>query len=102
MRSGRARTRVGVGPGCGSLADPALGMNENVAVDVHREGYQTGDIYLLCSDGLSGLVTDELMLATVRGEDDLDRACSELIAQANANGGKDNITVALARIERCA
>jgi len=77
----------------------ALGMKETVAVDVRREVPQLGDVFLLCSDGLSGMVDDNSLLQVVVEEQDLDRCCEELVSRANANGGADNITVALARIE---
>ena len=58
-----------------------------------------GDIFLLCSDGLSGMVTDEKLNDIILHENDLDRATDKLIAAANAAGGIDNITVVLARLE---
>lgn len=78
----------------------ALGMKDTVAIDTLREQPALGDTYLFCSDGLSGMVGDATMLAILSQQDDLDKACEALVAQANANGGSDNITVALARIER--
>jgi protein phosphatase len=77
----------------------ALGMKETVQVDVLGEQPQIGDCYLLCSDGLSGMVTDQQILDLVTREQDLDKAADRLIAAANANGGVDNITVVLARVE---
>jgi serine/threonine protein phosphatase PrpC len=77
----------------------ALGMKETVAVDILREEPQIGDIFLLCSDGLSGMVSDEELQKIVQAETDLDRCCEKLIEAANAAGGVDNITVALARLE---
>lgn len=78
----------------------ALGMKENVQVDVHAESVETGDIFLLCSDGLSGMITDPDMEAILNAHgDDLDRCCGALIDTANKNGGTDNITVILARYE---
>jgi len=77
----------------------ALGMKETVAVDVLRETPRLGDIYLLCSDGLSGMIDDPTILQTVRTETDVDRCCERLVELGNAAGGVDNITVALARIE---
>ena len=77
----------------------ALGMKETVQVDIHTEAPHVGDCYILCSDGLSGMVTDERMRDVVLHEHDLDRAADRLIELANANGGIDNITVVLARIE---
>lgn len=77
----------------------ALGMKETVQVDVLTDPFQAGDLYLLCSDGLSGMITDrrieEILLD---GADDLDAACKSLIDEANANGGTDNITAVLARV----
>lgn len=77
----------------------ALGMKENVQVDVHIEVPRVGDCYVLCSDGLSGMVPDERIRDIVLGEHDLDRASEKLITAANAAGGIDNITVVLARLE---
>lgn len=78
----------------------ALGMKETVQVDVHHEVPQSGDVYLLCSDGLSGMVSDEQMESILKDDEgDLDRKCERLIDAANANGGSDNITVILARYE---
>ncbi|MBW2733458.1 MAG: Stp1/IreP family PP2C-type Ser/Thr phosphatase [Deltaproteobacteria bacterium] len=74
----------------------ALGMKDSVAVDIQRRQPQVGDTYLFCSDGLSGMISDEEMLALVlKSHNDLDHACQELVDLANANGGTDNITVAL-------
>lgn len=77
----------------------ALGMRETVAVDIRREVPCIGDVYLFCSDGLSGMVDDATLLEIVQEEADLDRCCEQLVARANANGGADNITVALGRLE---
>jgi serine/threonine protein phosphatase PrpC len=77
----------------------ALGMKDSVQVDVHTEQPRLGDCYLLCSDGLSGMLPDELILEIVKGETDLDQAAEHLVTAANNAGGKDNITVVLARIE---
>ena len=71
----------------------ALGMKETVQVDVLTEAPQSGDVYLLCSDGLSGMVTDKNMEHILRQSDDLDLTCERLIDAANDNGGTDNITV---------
>ena len=77
----------------------ALGMKDTVQVDIVTEHPQVGDCYLLCSDGLCGMLTDDQMKLVVEREPDLDRAVETLIAAANEAGGIDNITVALARIE---
>jgi serine/threonine protein phosphatase PrpC len=73
----------------------ALGMKDTVQVDVNRLDPKAGDYYLLCSDGLSGMITDEQILEIVTTAKDLEKACEGLINGANANGGTDNITVAL-------
>jgi len=77
----------------------ALGMKDTVQVDLLTETPHVGDIFLLCSDGLSGMVPDEKINEIVLHENDLDRAADKLIAAANAAGGIDNITVVLARLE---
>ena len=74
----------------------ALGMKEAVAVDVYRIEPQAGEVYLLCSDGLSGMISDEEIKATVEENgSDLEKTCQSLIARANGHGGVDNITCVL-------
>src|SRR6185312_15989225 len=77
----------------------ALGIREDVLVDLATETTEVGDVYLLCSDGLSGMMTDEQILETVTNTPDLDEACKTLIDRANYFGGTDNITATLARVE---
>lgn len=79
----------------------ALGMKESVQVDVMSEAPEEGDVYLLCSDGLSGMLKDEDMRQILlEPGDDLDLKCERLIDAANHNGGTDNITVILVRYNR--
>ena len=75
----------------------ALGMKDTVKVDTRYEQPRAGDTYLLCSDGLSGPVTDPDMLDIVQNSADLKTAASRLIQRANEHGGPDNISVVLAR-----
>ncbi|MGZ5957135.1 MAG: PP2C family protein-serine/threonine phosphatase, partial [Myxococcaceae bacterium] len=75
----------------------ALGMKDTVQVDVARFEPGDGDLFLLCSDGLSGMVSDTEMEALLGTTDDLDEACTLLIERANAAGGNDNVTCILAR-----
>ncbi|MEI7892127.1 MAG: Stp1/IreP family PP2C-type Ser/Thr phosphatase [Myxococcales bacterium] len=75
----------------------ALGMKDTVKVDTRFEQPRADDAYLLCSDGLSGPVSDPEMGEIVFGASDLKTAAARLIARANENGGPDNITVVLAR-----
>jgi protein phosphatase len=77
----------------------ALGMKDTVQVDVHSEAPRIGDVYVLCTDGLSGMVEDDQIAKLVRGSADLDAAAEKLVAAANAAGGIDNVTVVLARVE---
>jgi protein phosphatase len=77
----------------------ALGMKETVQVDVYNESPRMGDVYLLCSDGLSGMIDDPKIHDLVKHEPDLDKATEKLIGAANAAGGVDNITVVMARLE---
>ncbi len=77
----------------------ALGMKENVAVDLYTEKPKLGDCYVFCTDGLSGMISDDKIRDIVLREKDLDRACERLIEAANEAGGQDNITVVLARLE---
>jgi protein phosphatase len=77
----------------------ALGMKDSVNVDTFFEKPQPGDLYLLCSDGLSGELSDPEMLDIVnRSSEDLQTGCHQLIDAANNAGGQDNITVVLVRI----
>jgi protein phosphatase len=77
----------------------ALGPEANVKIDLTHQLVRRGDILVLCTDGLSGLVRKEEIASMVADEGDLDLACQRLIERANENGGPDNITVVLARFE---
>ena len=71
----------------------ALGMREHVQVDVLAHDIQDRDTFLLCSDGLSGMVEDPKLLELVKSAADLETAVASMIEAANAAGGTDNITV---------
>ena len=75
----------------------ALGMKDSVQVDLSRVDAQHGDLFLLCSDGLSGMVPDPMIQETLSHADDLEATCQKLIDMANAAGGNDNVTCILAR-----
>jgi PPM family protein phosphatase len=77
----------------------ALGMKESLQVDILTEVPRVGDCYILCSDGLTGMVRNEMIAQIVAGERDLERAVDRLISAANEEGGIDNISVILARVE---
>lgn len=76
----------------------ALGTKEPLVVDVLRDDTRAGDVYLLCSDGLSSMVPDARIEQILARAADLDRAVQQLIDTANAEGGADNVTVVLARV----
>jgi protein phosphatase len=75
----------------------ALGMKDTVKVDTRFEAPRAGDTVVLCSDGLSGPVTDPDILKIVLDSPDLPTASNRLIEAANENGGPDNVTCVLAR-----
>ena len=77
----------------------ALGMKDTVQVDVHVDSPRLGDVYLICSDGLSGMIKDEEISEIAMSERDLDVVCERMISTANKNGGLDNITVVAVRLE---
>jgi len=77
----------------------ALGMKESVLVDVGTDSFVKDDLYLLCSDGLSGEIEDPGILELAMDNwDDLEEMCRELIRVTNENGGKDNVTVVVVKI----
>jgi protein phosphatase len=77
----------------------ALGMAPDVVVDLLTTETREDDTYLLCSDGLNGMLTDEEILDIVASGDSLDAVCEMLIARANTAGGNDNTTVVVVKIE---
>lgn len=77
----------------------ALGMEPTVEVDVKWEKAKSGDLYLLCTDGLTDLVPDgEIFEIMKKHVDDLDAMVKALIDTANAGGGTDNVTVGLCKV----
>jgi protein phosphatase len=77
-----------------SVITRALGTDPDVDVDSFSVEAKPGDVFLICSDGLTAMVDDDTILDVVEGDRaDLDAAARELIAAANRNGGEDNITV---------
>ena len=77
----------------------ALGMQEHVSVDLQGDDASVGDCYILCSDGLSGMIEDSEILEIVSQSPNIEDACRRLIALANEHGGEDNITAVLVKIE---
>jgi protein phosphatase len=78
----------------------ALGMQDQVTVDLQSDDCIPGDLYVLCSDGLSGMIEDgEILSVLLAGGVDLKEICRRLIALANEHGGEDNITAVVVRID---
>lgn len=77
----------------------ALGMQDQVTVDLQSDDAKPGDMYVLCSDGLSGMIEDDEIMEVVSSTDDLEEACRRLITLANEHGGEDNITAVLVRLD---
>ncbi len=82
-----------------NLVTRAVGIDPEVEAEVHTYPVQPGDLYLLCSDGLSDMVTDEDIQLTLSSlQANLPLAAEQLVQQANDNGGRDNISVILVRV----
>src|SRR5947207_6341321 len=77
----------------------ALGMQDQVVVDLQHDDPIPGDVYVLCSDGLSGMIPDDEILRIIGGAANISEACNRLIEKANEHGGEDNITAVLIKIE---
>jgi serine/threonine protein phosphatase PrpC len=75
----------------------AIGCFESVEADICIYEVHKDDIYILCTDGLTNMLTDDKILEIVRNNEDLQSSCDELIDKANRNGGEDNITVIIIR-----
>jgi protein phosphatase len=76
----------------------ALGGALQVTPDASEIEVKPGDVYLLCSDGLTGMVPEEEILRVVTENEDLEAACQQLIDTANERGGLDNVTAILVKI----
>jgi serine/threonine protein phosphatase PrpC len=77
----------------------AVGIEENVEVDISMESPLPADIYLLCSDGLSRMVQNDEIQLTLESIKDLEEATKVLVDKANQGGGRDNITAILVRVD---
>jgi protein phosphatase len=81
-----------------SIITRALGPEPEVEVDTYTHAGRDGDVYLLNSDGLTGMINEERVAEILGDRESLEDAAEKLIAAANENGGKDNITVVLFRL----
>jgi protein phosphatase len=70
-----------------------------IAVEVHKLQLEAGDLILLCSDGLTEMLSDAKISQILRAKTDPEQACRQLVGYANEAGGKDNITVVVAHFD---
>jgi protein phosphatase len=80
-----------------NLVTRALGVEDAVLLEVNEHRVDPGDLYLMCSDGLSDMLDDAAIAQILLAEGTLDQKSVQLIDAANANGGRDNISVLLAQ-----
>jgi serine/threonine protein phosphatase PrpC len=81
-----------------SIITRALGPEPDVEVDTYTIAGRAGDVYLICSDGLTSMISDDELAAILRSAASLEDAADSLVRAANQSGGKDNITVVLFRL----
>jgi len=81
-----------------SIITRALGPEPDVEVDTYTLAGREGDLFLICSDGLTSMISDDEVASILRSPGSLDEAADELVRAANQSGGKDNITVILFRL----
>ena len=81
-----------------SIITRALGPEPRVDVDTYTVTGRDGDLFLICSDGLTSMVTDDELAAILRSAESLEDTAEALVRAANQSGGKDNITVVLFRL----
>ena len=99
MRQGRLTPEEAVEHPQRSVITRALGPESVVEVDTRSFQARPGDVYLLCSDGLTTMISEEQIAAALLAHERLHDAGEALIAAANQAGGRDNITVVLIRLE---
>ena len=84
-----------------NIITKAVGAKQNIELTVQEEALEDGDIYLLCTDGLHGMLTEaEILEVLTTKQDDLEQVVQNLIAAANENGGKDNVTAVVLRYSK--
>jgi len=79
-----------------NLVTRALGVEDTVLVEINEHRVEAGDVYLMCSDGLSDMLLDASIASILLAAGTLSEKADRLIAAANENGGRDNISVILA------
>jgi PPM family protein phosphatase len=81
-----------------NLITRAMGVDHEVDAEIHEHQIESGDVYLLCSDGLCDMLSTAEIQRTLIGAPSLTEACNLLVDKANASGGRDNISVVLVRV----
>lgn len=99
MRSGRLTPEEADAHPQRSVITRALGTDPEVDVDTLTVEAEPGDLFLLCSDGLTTMVADEDILGILDAAPTLDDAARTLVKAANTGGGEDNVTIVLFRVE---
>ena len=82
-----------------NLVTRAVGVEDTVLLETHEHELQSGDLYLMCSDGLSDMLNDDDIAQVLQIHDSVPEAGKALIDAANDAGGKDNIAVVLTRVQ---
>jgi protein phosphatase len=99
LRSGRLRTAEAWGHPSGNVLMQAVGVKDRLQnIFTRSETYRPGDLYVLCSDGLSDLVPEN-DLEALAVQDHPATLCDRLVAEALRRGGNDNVTVITARVQ---
>jgi len=99
MRQGRLTAQEAGEHPQRSIITRALGPEPAVEVDTRTVPARPGDVFLLCSDGLTSMISEDAVAEILRDAPSLDQAGRALVDAANAAGGRDNITVILFRVE---
>ncbi|MCF8174530.1 MAG: Stp1/IreP family PP2C-type Ser/Thr phosphatase [Burkholderiaceae bacterium] len=83
-----------------NLVTRAVGIDPEVAAEIHVHEVEPGDVYLFCSDGLNDMVEDDEIAMTLGAlSANLDLCATQLIQMANDNGGRDNVSVILVKVK---
>ena len=81
-----------------NLITRAIGIDKKVQIDIQEDIAMVNDVYLLCSDGVTDMIDDDLIKSTmIENSQNLEKAASEIIRLANEHGGKDNISAILVK-----
>ena len=82
-----------------NLVTRAVGVDDTVQLELNEHCVEVGDLYLMCSDGLSDMVDDSAIAKIITSDTGLEQKSNQLVDAANANGGRDNISVMLVEVK---